>query len=84
MRYGRCRVVKARSAGWHNYRDDWGVLKADRYAVAGADDISVLVHATGADEWLIFRFPLLEISPPKLRYIGIGNAAPPPIRRQER
>ena len=51
------RSVEERNAGWHDYCNDWGVLKADRYTVAGTDDISVLVHATGADEWFIFSLP---------------------------
>jgi hypothetical protein len=71
------RSVKERIAGWSEYRDTWGDLKADRYADSGADDISVLVYATGSEEWLNFRFLLRETAPPKLRYIGIGNAAPP-------
>ncbi len=71
------RSVKERLDAWSEYRDARGDLKADRYADSGAGDISVLVYAAGSGEWLNFRFLLRETSPPKLRYIGIGSAAPP-------
>jgi hypothetical protein len=72
------RSIDDRIKQHHELKSDWGTLKVGEIIAGGERDVSLIVYADAADEWLDFSFELEPDAPYGLVAILIKGPVPAP------